>query len=184
SEPEIAAVWHASRDMGDYGVIVRLLILTGQRKCEIADLVWSEIDFVKDQIDLPGARTKNSRPHVIPLSTRAAATLAGVPERNGRDFVFGEGGKGFQGWSKSKLILDTKLPADMPPWCLHDLRRSVVTALNENGLAAPHVIEALVNHVSGHKASIAGVYNKAVYAAEKREASQAWGEHVSALVAR
>lgn len=183
SETELAAVWRASQNMGDYGVIVRLLILTGQRKSEIADLEWSEVDFAKDQIEIPGARTKNSRPHVVPLSTRAVAALTGVPERNGRDYVFGEGSRGFQGWSKSKLILDSKLPA-MEPWTLHDIRRTVVTHLNENGLAEPHVIESICNHVSGHKASVAGVYNKSVYAEQKREALQAWGEHVSALVAR
>ena len=184
SETELAAIWRASRDMGDYGVIVRLLILTGQRKSEIADLEWSEVDFAKDQIELPASRTKNSRPHVVPLGTRALATLAGVPERSGRDHLFGEGSRGYQGWSKSKYLLATKLPADMTPWTVHDIRRSVVTHLNENGFAQPHVIEALVNHVSGHKSNIAGIYNKAVYAAEKREALQSWGEHVSALVAR
>ena len=184
SETEMAAVWRASRDMGDYGVIIRLLILTGQRKSEIADLEWSEIDFAKEQIEIPGARTKNSRAHVVPLSTRALAAVAGVAERVGRDFVFGEGSRGFQGWSKSKFILDTKLSAEMPPWTLHDIRRSVVTHINENGIAEPHVIEAIVNHVSGHRAGVAGIYNRAAYAAEKREALRAWGEHVSALVAR
>ena len=183
SETELVAVWRASRDMGDYGVIVRLLILTGQRRSEIADLTWDEVDLVKDQIDLPGTRTKNNRPHVVPLSTRAGAALAGVAERVGRDFVFGEGSRGFQGWSKSKLIIDAKLPA-MEPWTLHDIRRSVVTHMNENGLAQPHVIEAAVNHVSGHRSGVAGVYNRAAYAAEKREALQAWAEHVSGLVAR
>ena len=183
SEPELAAVWRASQGMGDYGVIVRLLILTGQRKCEIADMTWDEVDLVKDQIELPGARTKNSRAHVVPLSTRAVAALAGVPERVGRDHLFGEGnGKGFQGWSKSKLILDSKLRADMTPWTLHDLRRSMITHLCENGFAEPHIAEAVANHVSGHKASVAGIYNRASYSKEKRVALQAWGEHVSALV--
>lgn len=184
SETEIAAVWRASQNMGQYGTIVRLLILTGQRRAEIADLEWDEIDFAKDVIELPGARTKNSRPHVIPLSTRAVATLAGIPVRNGRDFVFGEASRGFQGWAKSKLLIDTKLPADMPPWTLHDLRRTVVTHLNENGFAEPHVIEAIANHVSGHKAGVCGIYNRAAYASEKREALQSWGEHVSALAAK
>ncbi len=184
SEPEIAAVWRASRDMGDYGTIVRLLILTGQRKSEIADLEWSEIDFAKEQIEIPGARTKNSRPHVVPLGTRALAALAGVAERVGRDFVFGGGSRGVQGWSTAKLRLDSKLPAKMEPWTVHDIRRSVVTHINENGLAAPHVIESIVNHQSGHRAGVAGIYNRAQYSTEKREALQSWGEHVSAFVAR
>ena len=184
SETEVASVWRASRNLGDYGTIVRLLILTGQRKSEIADLEWSEIDFAKEQLELPAARTKNSRAHVVPLGTRALAALAGVAERAGRDFVFGEGSRGFQGWSKSKGVLGSKLPADMPAWTLHDLRRSVVTHINENGIAEPHVIEAVLNHVSGHRAGVAGVYNRAAYSTEKRAALQAWGEHVSALVAR
>ena len=168
--------------MDHYGAIVRLLILTGQRKSEIADLKWSEIDFDKRQIHLSAARTKNGREHIVPLSNEAMRILKAMPVVAGREYVFGEGRRGFQGWSKSKWLIGTKLPADMPPWTLHDIRRSVITHLCEHGIAEPHIAEAIANHVSGHRAGVAGVYNRAAYAAEKREALERWGERVSALV--
>jgi hypothetical protein len=70
----------------------------------------------------------------------------------------------------------------MKPWRVHDLRRSFVTHMNERGFATPHIVEAIVNHVSGHLAGVAGVYNKAIYLAERQQAMKLWGEHVSALV--
>jgi hypothetical protein len=70
----------------------------------------------------------------------------------------------------------------MAPWTLHDLRRTVVTIINERGLAQPHVVEAIVNHASGYKGGVAGIYNRAAYAAEKRQALELWGAHVAALV--
>ncbi len=184
SEDELADIWHAVEDMGDYQHILRLLILTGQRRTEIGDLTWPEIDFAREQIELPGTRTKNKRSHLVPLSELALEVLNEVPQRTRREFLFGEGMIGFQGWGKSKSRLDSKLPADMPGWTVHDLRRSVVTHLNEGGIAAPHIIESICNHVSGHKASVAGVYNKSVYAEQKRAALAVWGEHVSGLVVR
>lgn len=182
SEHELAEVWHAVDDMGDYGAIVRLLIVSGQRRAEIADLTWPEIDFARKQIELPATRTKNKRAHIVPLSEPALDILDAVPQR-ARDFLFGEGrSMGFQGWSKAKVRLDTRL-ADIPAWTLHDIRRSVVTALNENGIAEPHIIEAVVNHVSGHRGGVAGVYNRSAYREQKRDALECWGEHVMGLVA-
>jgi hypothetical protein len=70
----------------------------------------------------------------------------------------------------------------MPAWRLHDLRRSFVTMLGELGFAPPHVIEAIVNHVSGHKAGVAGTYNKALYLEERRKALEAWGRYVEETV--
>jgi integrase len=82
-------------------------------------------------------------------------------------------------------LTEGELPAAgdaLPPWTLHDLRRTAVTGMAELGVA-PHVVEAVVNHVSGHKGGIAGVYNRATYAAEKREALQRWADHVERLAA-
>ena len=70
----------------------------------------------------------------------------------------------------------------MPAWRLHDLRRSCVTGLNENGFAQPHVVEAIVNHVSGHLAGVAGTYNKAVYLADRQQALERWAAQIVALV--
>jgi integrase len=93
--------------------------------------------------------------------------------------VFGEGEGGFQGWSRAKAALDKRLNqagVKVRPWRLHDIRRTVATRLADLG-TLPHVIEAILNHVSGHKAGVAGVYNRATYAREKREALNAWADH-------
>ena len=186
TEPELAEVWRACGD-DNYGKIVRLLILTGQRRAEIGDLAWPEIDLAKRQIELPPSRTKNGRPHLVPLIDQSAAILERVCHTDDRDLVFGRGVGGFSGWSKAKAELDARISAarvaagikkPMAPWVLHDLWRSFVTHLNENKFALPHVIEAIVNHVSGHLAGVAGVYNKAAYLAERRAALDLWGAHL------
>ena len=189
TEPELVEVWNACLD-DDYGRIVRLLILTGQRRSEIGDLGWSEIQLDKRQIDLPENRTKNSRAHIVPLGPEALTILAAVPKREGREFVFGVGSRGFGGWSKSKSELDDRIAKarktagvknGVPSWTLHDLRRSFVTHISEHGFAQPHVVEAIVNHVSGAKAGVAGVYNRAAYLTDKRRALDLWGGHFASL---
>ncbi|MBI4724746.1 MAG: site-specific integrase, partial [Rhodomicrobium sp.] len=170
SEAELADVWNACAE-DDYGRIVRLLILTGQRKSEVSDLAWHEIDLQKKQIELPSKRTKNRLPQIVPLSDEALSIIRQVPARHDREHVFGDGHRGFQGWSRAKESFDARITTTrkelekkpLPDWTLHDIRRSVNTHLNENGIAQPHIIEAILNHVSGHKADIAGVYNKAQY---------------------
>ena len=144
---------------------MRLLILTGQRRSEIADLQWVEISTAEAQIELPPQRTKNGLAHLVPISNEAAAVLAGAPRWQDREHVFGSSAlRGFQGWSKAKAALDRRLNArraargDKPitHWILHDLRRSFVTHMAELKLAPPHVVEAAVNHISGHRAGVAG----------------------------
>jgi integrase len=168
--------------------IVRLLILTGQRREEIGSLRWSEIDH--GLIVLPPERTKNSRQHDVPLSHQAKAILARQPKRKGRDFIFGIGQAGFSGWSDCKERLDQALLAcrrqtnrkakAMPDWRLHDLRRTCATGMAELGVQ-PHIIEAVLNHVSGHKGGVAGVYNRARYADEMRQALQRWADWLDQL---
>ena len=138
---------------------------------------------------MPAGRTKNHRAHVVPLSDEALALLP--QRRDGRELMFGHREGGFSGWSKAKAELDDRIAAarklagerkPMPPWVLHDLRRSFVTHVSEHNFAQPHVVEAIVNHVSGHRAGVAGVYNRAAYAAEKRQALEAWGKRVAEIV--
>jgi integrase len=179
SMAEAAAVWPAAPD-NDYGRIVRLLLLTGCRRDEIGALRWSEIDLEARTITLPGERTKNGRPHVIPLSESAIGILGALNRRADRDLVFGFGTGGFSGWSKSKASLAVKLKEE---WTLHDLRRTVATRMADIGVQ-PHVIEALLNHVSGHKAGVAGVYNLSTYAAEKKAALDLWASHLQVAVAQ
>ena len=170
---------------------MKLLLLTGQRRREIGDLAWSEIDLDARQIELPAIRTKNNRPHLVPLSDHALALFRTIAHRDDRELVFGRGEGGFSGWSKAKAELDMRIAEkrkkagikkSMPPWIIHDLRRSFVTHINESKIAPPHVVEALVNHISGHQAGVAGVYNKALYLDERRQALEAWGRHIATLV--
>lgn len=180
SDAELATIWKATTDNG-YGRIVRLLMLTGQRRDEIGSLRWSEIDTDGKLITLPGARTKNSREHVVPLSHAALAELKAQPKTNGRDLVFGEGEGGYSGWSRAKDTLDKV--AKVKDWTLHDLRRSAATRMADLGVQ-PHIIEAVLNHVSGHKSGVAGIYNRSTYAAEKRAALDLWASHLLVVVAK
>jgi integrase len=180
SDSEIKAVWTACGG-DDYAAVLKLLILTGQRANEIALLRCEEV--ADNEIELPGERTKNGRPHIIPLSEPARSILVDF-RKDGRAFVFGRDDTGFQGWSKAKEQIDARLGETKKPpahWTVHDLRRTVATRMAELGIQ-PHIIEAVLNHVSGHKGGVAGIYNRAAYDKEKREALNLWAEHVMASV--
>jgi integrase len=183
SESELAQVWRAAGD-DHYGTIVKLLILTGLRREEIGGLRWNEVDLAARLIQLPPRRTKNGRVHLVPLSDPAIALLRAVPRRADRELVFGLGSNGPSSYSKSKRALDQRLAQDggsLPHWTVHDLRRSAATHMAELGIQ-PHIIEAILNHVSGHKAGVAGIYNRASYDREKRQALDRWAAHLMALV--
>jgi len=181
---ELAAIWQGS-GAGDYAAIVRLLILTGQRREEVGGMLWSEIDAADAMWRIGAERTKNGRAHDVPLAASALAVLGGLERREGRDLVFGTGEGPFQGWSRAKAALDGRIAAALGRapalWRLHDIRRTVATRSADLGVL-PHVIEAILNHVSGHKAGVAGVYNHARYAPEKRLALTLWGDHLSTLI--
>ena len=127
------------------------------------------------------------------LSGPVAGIIRSIPIREERDLIFGKGSGSFSGWSSAKKALDRRIlearrqrkrdsseVKPMKPWRLHDLRRTVATRLSDfNEL--PHVVEAVLNHISGTKAGVAGVYNRSLYAREKREALVMWGVHVTAL---
>jgi integrase len=180
SDAELRAVWTATEGEGQHNVIVRLVVLLGCRRDEIGSLRWSEIDLDKGEIMVPAERTKNSRSLVIPLAPVVAAMLEDLSPRPEREFVFGEGKGGFSGWSKSKARLDARAKIETP-WTLHDLRRTLSTRMHEIGIQ-PHIVEAVLNHASGHKGGVAGRYNHALYANEKRRALNLWGEHVLEVV--
>jgi len=175
SPQELAKVW---RSLGEdqFSDIVRLLILTGQRRVEIGGLRWSEIDFDRGLIVLPPARTKNNRQHELPLSRQSRAILERQSRR--RETVFGRGNYGYRHWSDSKAALDRRLNG-VTDWRLHDLRRTAATMMAEFGVF-PHIVEAILNHVSGHRAGVAGIYNRARYETEMRQALQRWADHVEA----
>jgi integrase len=176
TKEEIAAIWSALPD-NDYGTIVKLLFYTGARRDEIADLEWSEV--VGPTIKLPAERSKNKRAFDLPLSQPAIDLLGEA----GEGHVFGRRGSGFSGWSKAKRELDAKLKGRVKPWQLRDIRRTVATGMAELGVQ-PHIVEACLNHVSGAKAGVAGIYNRAVYADEKREAAATWANHLAVILAQ
>jgi integrase len=183
SNDELATIWSALGD-DDFSAITKILLLTGQRRDEIGGLRWSEIELSKKVINLPALRTKNGRAHTVPLSEPVVQIIKGIRKTAGRDFVFGEGEGPFSGFAKCKARLDSQLP-DMLHWTLHDLRRTMSTHMHDDKLSIqPHVVEAVINHVSGHRGGVAGVYNRARYEVAKREALDKWAAHVLQILAR
>lgn len=169
SVPELKAIWLGTAGGSDFDRIVRLLLLTGQRRDEWGDARWTEVR--EGCLCLPASRTKNAKAHKVPLAALARAQLP--PQRAGRAFLFGKRrDKAFSGWSNCKARLDRRL--GLGPWRLHDLRRSFVTHTCELEMAAPHVVEAFVNHQSGHKGGVAGIYNRAEYWKERCELADKW----------
>jgi integrase len=175
SDPELRAVHLAAGQMGAYGVLVRLLILTGQRRGEIAGLTWSEIDLDKRLISLPRERVKNNRAHEIPLSPQAVALIEALPRLNDH-YVFS---LPIGGFGKLKEQLD-KL-CGVENFTLHDLRRSTASGLARLGVNLP-VIEKILNHTSGSFGGIVGVYQRFDFAEPKRRALEKWGAHVESIV--
>jgi integrase len=171
SDAELRKIWHAVD--GEFGTIVKLLILTGTRRNEIGGLRWSEIDFDEKLITIPAARMKNKREFEIPMTPAVVALLKAQPRREGRDFVFGSGEGPYSGWSKSKQQLDEQV--QLPEWVLHDFRRSFSTALHDRMGVQPHIVEAALSHA---KVGIGAVYNKAAYREQKREALTKWANLV------
>jgi integrase len=175
---EIRQVWKAAEAANEpFTSVLRLLLLTGCRRDEIAKLTWDEVS--DDTISLPADRTKNHRPFTIPLPPMAQDLIAPQP-RSGK-FVFSTSGgiAPVSGWSRAKRRVDAA--AGIAPWVIHDLRRTCATRMAEIGVP-PHIVEAVLNHISGAKAGVAGTYNRAAYAAEKKEALERWADHLETVV--
>jgi integrase len=185
TDNELRAVWSATADPGSFNAIVRTLILTGQRREEVASMAWGEIAPNLSAWTIPGAKAKNGAAHIVPLSSQAQTVLQAAPRRardaddDGPDLVFPGELSVYSGWSKSKERLDKR--SGVSGWTLHDLRRTVATGLQKLG-ARLEVTEAVLNHVPGSRAGIVGVYQRHTWAEEKRAALAAWGAHVAAIV--
>lgn len=178
SDDELGRVWKAAEQTeGHFGTIVKLLLLTGQRRGEVAAL---RADYISnDTCTFPATLTKNGRQHSIPLSGMAKSLLASsASSLTGKSYLFAARGKPnspFNGWSKSKAALD-KI-SGVSGWVLHDARRTFATRLAELGVS-PHVIERLLNHVTGTVSGVAAVYNRASYMAEMRAAIALWDQYL------
>lgn len=168
---------------------VQLLILTGQRLREVAEMDWSELSQSDKLWVIPGARTKNARNHNVPISSVAARVLdalAGSAEWPKRGFVFShKKDRPISGFSKMKREFDRILQASASsapaPWRLHDLRRTVATNLQRLGVRF-EVTEAILNHVSVTQAGVISVYQRHDWADEKRDALEAWAKRFLAML--
>ncbi|MGJ0505668.1 MAG: tyrosine-type recombinase/integrase [Methylocystis sp.] len=189
SNAELRLIWLAcDRLEWPTGPVIKLLMLSGQRKSEIGDGRWSEVDLASRTWTLPKARVKNQSEHTFPLSRPAIAILQGLPRVDGEDRIFA-GPKGGASWggTRAKSRLDeivTELNGGeaIPHWQLHDLRRTAATGWGNLGVA-PHVVECLLNHVGGFRGGVAGVYNKSRYWPEMVDAMDRWAAHLKVIVA-
>jgi integrase len=182
TDVEIVSLWRACDEEGEpFGPFVKLLLLTGVRRGEAAGMRRSEIDLDKRLWGLPGSRTKNGKPHVVPLSDQAMAVVQSVTPIAG-DYVFTVSGDAAVASSSAlKERLDKRMRTPPGSWTLHDVRRTVATGMADIGVS-PHIIEAVLNHAGGHKRGVAGTYNRSTYLPEKAEALQRWADHVEQLV--
>jgi integrase len=211
SDDEIGEIWRAtSAARPPFGAIVRLLILTGQRRGEVAGMAWNEISDDLATWTMACDRTKNGVAHVVPLSGPARSLLKeSLPDdaneakralvqlrASGTLALPGAVGTRFRNWSQAKQALDKAIAevrkaaagsdmtaAPLVPWTLHDLRRTVATGLQRLGVRL-EVTESVLNHISGSRGGIAGVYQRHDWAVEKRTALDAWAAHVLAIAER
>ena len=180
TDDEVVAVWKSTFAMGyPYGPIIQLLMLTGQRREEVAAMAWSELSLDEALWSIGSERTKSDRAHVVPLSPLAVAIIAALP-RISRRYVFpARGSEGpVSGFGKWKREIDGL--NDVAGWRVHDIRRTVATGMARLGVA-PHVVERILNHTSGTFGGVAGVYNRFGYLPEMRAALQRWATHVGSI---
>ncbi len=168
----------AAREMpAPYGSIVEFLALTGQRRQEVAQLRWDELDENSRTWTIPGSRTKNKKAHIVHLSEPA---WKAVPQASGGEFVFGTAsGKPFQGFGHAKPELDKM--SGVIGWRLHDLRRTIVSGMARLGVP-PHVADKILNHQAGTISGVAAVYQRHDFLFERKEALDRWGAHVKAII--
>ncbi len=197
TDDEIKLAWQGSdRLSGLFGPLVKLLILTGQRRAEVAGMTWAELDLDAAIWRLPGDRTKNGRDHEVDLSDQALVVIADIPKTGPHVFpARGEGAA--RGFSATKRQLNRRVreageaeldtgeePEELPDastWRLHDLRRTAATGMAALGVA-PHVVERVLNHVSGSQGGLVGVYQRHEYRTERKAALAAWGSKVETIV--
>ena len=197
SDEEIKAFWQAASAEGwPFSSVFKVLLLTGQRREEVAGMRWREVDLDAGQWTIAKERCKNGKAHTVDLHPVAVAALDPLGDeaaprlmRNAEgeaDFVFSTTGRTpVSGFSKTKARIDARMQQILgdkfQPWRTHDLRRTAAS-----GMAAlafqPHVIERVLNHVSGAQGGLVSVYQRHEYREERKRAILAWGAHVMQLV--
>jgi integrase len=178
TDTEIVKFWLGAEKIGGmFAPLLKLLLLTGSRLNEVAGMTREELSDDGLTWNIPASRTKNNRAHVVPLAPLTRDIFKRVTAKAGLLFTT-TGSSPVSGFSKIKKRLDKSM--SIPPWRLHDLRRTCATGMAGIGVA-PHIIEACLNHISGAKAGVAGTYNRAAYEPEKRAALERWANHISGI---
>jgi integrase len=211
TDDELRWFWAACETVKwPFGPLAKLLLLTAQRRDEVAGMEWPELDLVKKTWTIPHAKAKNNRTHEVQLSATAIEILRSVP-RVGNGLVFTTtGDTPISGFSRAKRRLDAAMvkvrrqslglsekdtdlrkclgiadgkprPVEIPDWIFHDLRRTAATGMARLNVP-PHVVDKVLNHVSGQIRGVAAVYNRFEYLDERRAALDAWGRYVARLV--
>jgi len=182
TDDELRVLWLACGHEGASGEAIRLMILTGARRGEVGEMSRREVDQDHQLWNLPAERTKNGRPHTIPLSTQAWTLIEARPRFAGCDFVFTiDGKRAVNNWDEVKHRISAKAGITASSWRLHDLRRTCASGMQRLGVLVP-VIEKALNHTSGTFRGIVGVYQTHDYADEVRVSLQRWADRVEEIV--
>jgi integrase len=181
SDAELVKVWAiADAENYPFGPFLKLLALTGQRRNEVAEMRWSEIDPNYKIWTIPGKRAKNSKEHIVPLAPLATEILKSLPRFLTSDLVFTTTGRTpISGFGRFKTRIDRH--TGVREWTFHDLRRTVATGMAKSKID-PHIIEAVLNHKSGVVSGVAAVYNRHSYLEEKQDAIESWNSHIKNIV--
>ena len=182
TDDELRVLWLACGHEGASGEAIRLMTLTGARRGEVGEMSRREVDQDHQLWNLPAERTKNGRPHTIPLSTQAWTLIEARPRFAGCDFVFTiDGKRAVNNWDEVKHRISAKAGITASSWRLHDLRRTCASGMQKLGISVP-VVEKALNHVSGTFRGIVGVYQQHDYADEVAIALQRWADRVDEIV--
>ena len=182
TDDELRVLWLACGHEGASGEAIRLMTLTGARRGEVGEMSRREVDQDHQLWNLPAERTKNGRPHTIPLSTQAWTLIEARPRFADCNFVFSADGKrAVNNWDEVKHRISAKAGVTASSWRLHDLRRTCASGMQRLGVSVP-VIEKALNHISGTFRGIVGVYQTLDYADEVRVALQRWADRIDEIV--
>lgn len=181
TDDEIRAVLRVcAKEPYPFGQFVPLLLATAQRRGEVSGMKHSDVDLDAKQWVIPAELSKNGKPHVVPLNDFAMRMLASVPRFADCDWVFTTTRRSpISGFSKA--LRHVHAESKTQAWRFHDLRRTAASGMARAGIA-PHVVEKVLNHISGTISGVAAVYNRYGYDAERREALDKWGGFLNQLL--
>jgi integrase len=187
NDDEILLFWLACNEIGwPFGPLFQLVLLTAQRRDELAQATWSEFDLDSAIWTLPRERTKNDKGHVVQLASAALDILHSLPHIGSADYVFTTNGeRPVSGWGRARerlaaAIAELNGGTNIKPFTLHDLRRSAATGMAGLGVAH-HVVDKILNHAAGKISGTAAIYNRHSYSDERGAALEGWARHVVGL---